>query len=151
MDRRILQKPEARAEAAGYETQDGEVKTAQIIAQTTERTSEGTRKARDGRTMNPESLKNLVAPWEPGQSGNPSGRPKDSAADISRAAFENNRKAIYEGVVAKLLAGDAYAFDVHANRGYGKVSQSIEVKTELRELSEAELLAKLELLRKELA
>jgi hypothetical protein len=101
------------------------MRTAQTIAQNTERASEGTRKARDGRKMNPRSLKNLAAPWEPGQSGNPNGRPKDSAADISRAAFENNRKAIYEAVVAKLMAGDAYAFSVHADRGYGKLKQGI--------------------------
>ena len=32
--------------------------------------------------------------WRPGQSGNPSGRPKhDLAAEIAKACFENNRDA----------------------------------------------------------
>jgi predicted nuclease with TOPRIM domain len=38
-----------------------------------------------------------------------------------------------------------------AERVEGKVTQSLEVKTELRDMTEAELQAKLELLRKELA
>jgi hypothetical protein len=38
-----------------------------------------------------------------------------------------------------------------AERVEGKVTQSLEVKTELRDLTEAELIAKLDLLRKELA
>ncbi len=75
--------------------------------------------------MHARSLANLIAPWKPGESGNPKGRPKDTAADISRAVFENNREEIYKAVAAKLLAGDAYAFSVHSDRAYGKLKQGI--------------------------
>lgn len=99
-------------------------KTAQTIAANTERQSvESLSKPK--RKIHPNSLANLVAPWQPGQSGNPAGRPKDVAGEISRAAFENNRENIYQAVAEKLLSGDAYAFSVHSDRGYGKLKQGI--------------------------
>lgn len=73
--------------------------------------------------MNPKSLANLVAPWTSENKPKSPGRPRDTAADISRKAFENNQAAIYQAVTEKLLAGDAYAFSVHADRGYGKLKQ----------------------------
>ena len=99
-------------------------RTAQTIAANSERNSAPSPKPK--RKMHPNSLANLVAPWQPGQpSANPSGRPKDTAREISRQAFENNREKIYEAVTAKLLAGDAYAFSVHSDRAYGKLKQGI--------------------------
>lgn len=100
------------------------MKTAQTIAANTERQSVDAPK-RKKRNVHPNSLANLVAPWKPGESGNPSGRPKDVAGEISRAAFENNKTAIYQAVSEKLLSGDAYAYTVHSDRGYGKLKQGI--------------------------
>ena len=100
------------------------MKTAQSIAANTERQSVETPSG-PKRKMHPNSLANLVAPWQPGESGNLAGRPKDVAGDISRAAFENNKQEIYKAVTEKLLNGDAYAFSVHADRGYGKLKQGI--------------------------
>jgi hypothetical protein len=75
--------------------------------------------------MHPNSLKNLVKPWQPGQSGNPAGRAKDRAAEIARQVLENNGEEIYRALAAKLLQGDAYAFSVLSDRGYGKLKQGI--------------------------
>lgn len=99
------------------------MKTAQIIAEHAERSTDPKSVNAPKRKMHPNSLANLVKPWEPGQSGNPGGRRPDVAREISRAAFENNREAIYKAVAAKLLAGDAYAFSVHADRAYDKLKQ----------------------------
>jgi hypothetical protein len=99
------------------------MKTAQTIAQNTEGRSVSAPKAKKPGHRHPNSLANLVAPWKPGQTGNPNGRPKDVAGELSRAAFENNKQEIYKAIVEKLLAGDAYAFSVHSDRGYGKLKQ----------------------------
>ena len=100
------------------------MKTAQTIAQNAElRSGE---KPKPKRRMHPNSLANLVAPWTADNHPH-GGRPKDVAGQISRAAFENNREAIYKAVAAKLLAGDAYAFSVHSDRGYGKMPQHVQV------------------------
>jgi hypothetical protein len=78
--------------------------------------------------MRPNSLKNLVAPWRPGESANPSGLPgHDVAAKIVRDVFKLNEKAIYEGMAAEVIAGKPYAFDVAANRAYGKVKETVDV------------------------
>lgn len=101
------------------------MRTAQLIAEQGARTEPKSASA-PKRKMHPNSLKNLVAPWEPGHSGNPEGgRRRDVAAEISRAIIENNRKAIYEAGAAKLMAGDSYAYSVHADRAYGKMKQGI--------------------------
>jgi hypothetical protein len=97
-------------------------RTAQAIEEkNAEKGSVETPKAK--RRMHPNSLANLVAPWTP-ESHPKGGRPRDTAGDISRAVFENNKEAIYKAVAAKLLAGDAYAFSVHSDRAYGKLKQT---------------------------
>jgi hypothetical protein len=49
--------------------------------------------------------------WQPGHSGNPSGRPKhDLGAEIARAVFENNADALYKAFSKALLRGNAYAY-----------------------------------------
>lgn len=122
--------------------------TAQTIEQKkAEQDSDGKPK----RKMHPASLANLVAPWTSENRPKSPGRPRDCAAELSRKVIEQNEEEIYKGLAQKAMAGDAYAFSVLSDRGYGKVTQSLEVKTELREMSEAELTAKLELLRKETA
>jgi len=78
------------------------------------------------RKINPKSLANLVAPWTSETRPKSPGRPKDTAADISRKAFEANEEQIYIAVVKSLLSGSPYAYDVHANRGYGKLKEKVE-------------------------
>jgi len=70
-----------------------------------------------------------VKPWlfKPGQSGNPSGRPKnDLAAQIGRAIFEKNFDALEKAYTKALLKGNAYAFKELADRSYGKMTERIE-------------------------
>lgn len=73
------------------------------------------------------NTKNLVAPWPKGVSGNPGGRPKnDIAAEIARAVFSENKEAIYDAMASAILKGNAYSFDVVANRGFGKLKEKVE-------------------------
>jgi hypothetical protein len=77
--------------------------------------------------------------WKPGQSGNPLGRTKDDVArKIARAIFENNEEQIYQQFGKALLKGNAYAFQVLADRAYGKLKEthSVEV-TKYTEASDA--------------
>jgi hypothetical protein len=103
------------------------VKTAQTIAQSAERRPESTSGTNPKRKIarHPNSLANLVAPWTPETAPKGKGRPRDVAAEISRAAIERNQEEIYKAIVQKLMAGDAYAFSVHSDRGYGKLKQGI--------------------------
>ena len=69
-----------------------------------------------------------LKPWPKGVSGNPKGRPKgDISSEIARAVFENNPEPIYEGMVRRLMKGDARVFKVLADRAYGKVKDQVEV------------------------
>ena len=101
------------------------MKTAQLIAEHQAQNTDLTSVEKPKRKMHPNSIANLVAPWEPGcPSPNPSGRPRDTAADISRKAFEKNQELIYNSVV-KQIVESAYGFSVHADRVWGKAKQSI--------------------------
>ena len=54
-------------------------------------------------------------------------RPKrDLAADIARAIFEKNPKAIEDAMLKMLKRGDANTFRVLAERGFGKLPQTKE-------------------------
>ena len=67
---------------------------------------------------------NLII-WKPGQSGNPSGRPKnDVAKEIAKAVFENNREALYKAFAKAALKGNAYALQQLADRAYGKLKET---------------------------
>jgi len=77
------------------------------------------------RTVNPKSLANLK-PFQPGQSGNPGGRPKrDISAEIAAAIFEQNAEVIGEAYLRLLKRGSLGAFALLSDRAYGKVAQPI--------------------------
>ncbi len=66
--------------------------------------------------------------FQPGQSGNPGGRPKrDLASEVARAIFEGNADAIYKAMLKALKRGNPKVFAVLADRGFGKLSQKAEV------------------------
>jgi hypothetical protein len=63
--------------------------------------------------------------FQPGQSGNPGGRPKhDLASEIARALFENDAKAIYAAFQKVLRKGSPYAFAVLSDRAYGRLKET---------------------------
>lgn len=102
-------------------------KTAQTIEETNEQIgSHSSAPTKRKGHRHPNSLKNLI-PYVPGQSGNPSGRVKnDIAAEIARAIFENDSEAIYKAFAKGLRSGNAYAFSVLADRGFGKLKEKVE-------------------------
>jgi len=91
-------------------------KRGNFIAQSSGPVSEGRRR----------SLANLKPPFPKGVSGNPGGKPKhDVAAELARAIFENNPQVIYKAFLKAIARGNAYAFATLADRGYGKLKESI--------------------------
>lgn len=101
-------------------------KTAQFIEETN---AQSDRSPKDSAKLKgrEKSIKNLVAPWPKGVSGNPGGRPKDDlAAQIARAVFSENKEQIYKAMAEAILKGNAYSFEVVANRAYGKLKEKIE-------------------------
>ncbi|MCZ6904040.1 MAG: DUF5681 domain-containing protein [Acidobacteria bacterium] len=71
-----------------------------------------------------------LKPWKSGQSGNPGGRPKrDFAAEIAAAAFEMDREGILKAVRAGLKSKklNPKLYEVLADRGFGKLSQTVHV------------------------
>lgn len=71
--------------------------------------------------------KENLKPWQPGQSGNPGGRPKrDMAGEIARAIFESNADTIERVFARALKRGDVKAFIALAERAYGKPRQEVE-------------------------
>lgn len=101
------------------------MKTAQTIEQQKAQKADSPSVSKPKRRMNPRSLANLVAPWTKETKPKSPGRPRDSAAELARKVIENNEEAIYKGLAAKAIGGDAYAFSVLSDRGYGKLKQGI--------------------------
>lgn len=105
-----------------------------------------TRNAAEKPSQNPNSLKNLIAPWTSETAPRNGGRPKkDMAADISKAIFENNPELIYKAYSRALAKGQAFAFQVLADRAYGKMKETIEhVDAEVSDSGLEERVAQLE-------
>lgn len=103
-------------------------KTAQFIEETKASVEKPSTEPKPGKKkMHPNSLKNLVAPWKPGDVPNPTGKNQhDEAAEICRAVIGNNQEKIYEALVRGILKGNFYGFDVVSNRGFGKLKEKIE-------------------------
>jgi hypothetical protein len=98
------------------------------------------------------SLANL-RPWKPGESGNPKGGSArhDLASQLARAIFENNPQLVYEAFLKAIAKGNAYAFQVLADRAYGKLKETIHAEiSPYHDLSEAELREKIAKLEQEL-
>lgn len=87
--------------------------------------------------------------WQPGQSGNPAGRPKDVAREIARKVFINNDEAIYRGMAEKAAKGDAYAFKELAERAFGKLRESVAISHQ-DDTSDADLGARIAALERDL-
>lgn len=65
--------------------------------------------------------------WKPGQSGNPSGRPKrDLASELAVDLFLDNPDVIYKAMLAAMERGDARVFQILAERGFGKLTEKVE-------------------------
>lgn len=65
--------------------------------------------------------------WQPGRSANPGGVPKhDVAKEIAKAIFLNNPEMIYKAYSKMLRRGNAYCFQVLADRAFGKLKESIQ-------------------------
>jgi Family of unknown function (DUF5681) len=90
--------------------------------------------------------------WKPGQSGNPSGRPRhDLAAEIAKAIFENNPELIYKAYAKAVAKGNAYAYQVLAERAYGKLRECIQHEiSPYREVSDEDLRKRIDELEREL-
>lgn len=105
------------------------MKTAESIAQQQEQTqsSKSLNPEKPKRKMHPNSLKNLI-PYVPGVSGNPGGEPGyDVAAALCRAVIEGVQGEAYKGLSKQLAKGNAYALQVVADRGYGKLKETKEI------------------------
>lgn len=100
---------------------------------------------------NPRSLANLVAPWKPGQSGNPGGRPKnDVAQEIAQAIFTKNPELIYQAFSKMLGKGNAYAFQVLSDRAFGKLKETKEVTHRHGDIPDSDLQARIDKLMQDL-
>jgi hypothetical protein len=90
-------------------------------------------------------LANLVAPWKPGQSGNPGGRPKnDMRQVIARAVFEKNAEAIYRAYTKLLLKGSAFGYQVVGEAGYGKLKETRDTGSDFHEVPDEQLQQEIE-------
>lgn len=113
-----------------------------IEAQSATKPSKKAEKPRSqyGRGENPNSLKNLMAPWQPGHAPKSPGRPKlDVAQLIVRKAFEDNQELIYNACVAQLAKGGAFAFQVYSDRAFGKLKETRDTGSEYNDVPDGDL------------
>lgn len=103
------------------------MKTAQTIEQQAAVAEPKPQPKKYARGQHPNSRKNLVAPWKPGDCPNPTGiNGNDIAKEIAIAMFMQNPELIYKAGVKALAKGNAYAFDVYASRAFGKLKETHE-------------------------
>src|SRR5215469_15407759 len=91
--------------------------------------------------------------FQPGQSGNPGGRPKvDVASELARAVIEENFEAI-KALFTKVLKKDSpYAFQVLSDRAYGKLKETHAIEhNPYKHMSDEEVEAKIKELEQKLA
>lgn len=73
--------------------------------------------------------------WKAGVSPNPGGRPKkDIASEIARGVFEKNPQIIGKAMLAGLIKGNggmARMFGVLSDRGYGKLTEHLQVDAQV--------------------
>jgi hypothetical protein len=82
-------------------------------------------------TKQPEDGTERLKPFrfKPGISGNPGGRPKrDLASEIAQALFEQDGPAIFAAFQRVLRKGSPYAFQVLADRAFGKLKEVHQVE-----------------------
>ncbi len=93
-----------------------------------------------------------LKPWPKGVSGNPGGKPRvDLAAQIARAIFENDGRAIYAAYSKMLRKGSAYCFQVLSDRAFGKLKERHEYEiSEYRDVSTEDLVSRIAELEREL-
>lgn len=83
--------------------------------------------------------------WKPGQSGNPSGRPKqDMSQVIAREIFEKNPELLYKAYASLLKKGSAFGFQVLSERAYGKLKETRDTGSEYNEIPDNELQREIE-------
>lgn len=90
--------------------------------------------------------------WQPRKSANPGGRPKhDLAAEIAKAAFENNADALYKAFSKALSKGNAYSFKELADRAYGRLEEHVALDVSpYREMSDDDFKARIAELERQL-
>jgi hypothetical protein len=94
-----------------------------------------------GRGNHPNSRAALtIAPFLPGVSGNPGGKPRtDVAAALARAVIEGCEGSAYMGLAKALCKGNAYVFKELAERGYGKLKEIKEVTHRYEDVPDPDL------------
>ena len=95
-----------------------------------------------------------IARWQfkPGQSGNPGGVPRhDVSKEIAQAIFLNNPEMIYKAYCKMMRRGNAYCFQVLAERAWGKLKEHVEFDVSpYRQMTDDELKTRITELEREL-
>jgi hypothetical protein len=106
------------------------MRTADTIAQQAEAvTSQRTPKPRNGDPREAKIARVAPYQWPKGVSGNPNGaRKSDIARRLAKKIFELNEAEAYRALAKALLKGNAYVFKELAERAYGKLTETVEIK-----------------------
>ena len=65
--------------------------------------------------------------WQPGESGNPAGRPKNSVTTILKNADEKTNEQIAQKLIELAIAGDLPALIHYIDRTDGKVADKLQL------------------------